>query len=75
MQIPVVIFHVGGNQPYFVNCVNVSSQNNMVYLVGDDSNKHTFKNNSNVQFFHINDLSSQEAEKFKQCFINYLKPV
>jgi len=71
MQIPVVIFHVGGNQPYFVNCVNVSSQNNIVYLVGDDSNQHTFKNNNKVRFFHINDLSSPDTEKFKQCFVNY----
>jgi hypothetical protein len=71
MQVPVVIFHVGGNQPYFINCVNISSQNNTVYLVGDDTNKHTFANNKNVCFFHINDLESQEIEKFKRCFVNY----
>ena len=68
---PVVIFHLGGNQPYFINCVHISSQKNVVYLVGDDSNKHTFENNPSVRFFHINDLESQEAEKFKKCFVNY----
>jgi hypothetical protein len=71
MPIPVVIFHVGGNQPYFINCVNISSQKNMVYLVGDDSNKRTFVNNQNVLFFHVDDLSSKEADDFKHCFVNY----
>jgi hypothetical protein len=71
MSIPVVIFHTGGNQLYFINCVNISSKYNTVYLIGDDSNQNTFADNPNVRFFHINDLGSDEIEKFKQCFVNY----
>jgi len=71
MSIPVVIFHCGGNQSYFVSCVNVSSKKNTVYLIGDDVNKNSFKNNKNVHFFHINDLESEETKKFKKCFVNY----
>lgn len=71
MSIPIVIFHIGGNQPYFLNCVTISSKKHTVYLIGDDTNKNTFKNNKKVHFFHINELESEETEKFKRCFVNY----
>jgi hypothetical protein len=71
MSIPIVIFHTGGNQDYFKNCVEVSSKNNQVYLIGDDSNKDSFSGNSNVRFFHMNELESEEADEFKRCFVNY----
>jgi hypothetical protein len=71
MSIPIVIFHTGGNQDYFKNCVDVSSKNNTVYVIGDDTNKTTFSNNKKVQFFHIDDLQSTAVEEFKACFVNY----
>lgn len=70
-SIPVVIFHINGRQDYFVNCVNLSSTKNKVYLIGDDSNKDAFVNNQNVTFFHIDDLHSKKAEEFKHAFVNY----
>jgi hypothetical protein len=71
MSIPIVIFHTGGAPDYLISCVNISSKTNQVYLIGDDSNQSTFLNNPNVRFFHINDLSTNEIEQFKLCFINY----
>ena len=71
MSIPIVIFHTGGNQDYFKNCVDVSSKNNTVYVIGDDANKTTFLDNKKVQFFHIDDLQSSAVEEFKSCFVNY----
>lgn len=71
MSIPIVIFHTGGAPDYLISCVNISSKTNQVYLIGDDGNQSTFSNNPNVRFFHINDLSSEEIEQFKQCFVNY----
>jgi hypothetical protein len=71
MSIPIVIFHTGGSPDYFVKCVENSSKNNQVYLIGDDSNKHTFTANKNVKFFHIDDLQSTAVEEFKACFVNY----
>jgi len=71
MSIPIVIFHVGCSQEYFKNCVTASSKNNIVYLIGDDSNKDTFSANPKVTFFHINDLENDGAQRFKNCFTNY----
>jgi hypothetical protein len=71
MSIPIVIFHTGGSQDYFNNCVNVSSENNTVYVISDDSNKTTFSSNPKVRFFHVDDLQSSAVEEFKTCFINY----
>ena len=71
MSIPIVIFHTGGSQDYFVTCVTISSKTNQVYLIGDDSNKSTFSDNPNVLFFHVNDLGSEEIDQFKKCFVNY----
>ena len=71
MSIPIVIFHIEGDQLYFIKCVNISSKTNTVYLIGDDSNKNTFADNPNVQFFHIKDLGSDKIEQFKRVFVNY----
>lgn len=71
MSIPIVIFHTGGLPEYLINCVTISSKNNKVYLIGDDSNNFAFSGNPNVNFFHVNDLGSSEVEEFKQCFVNY----
>lgn len=69
--IPVVVFHVNGNQEYFKNCINLSACNNKVYLIGDDSNMTTFIDNKNVEFININELESNEITEFKKCFTNY----
>jgi hypothetical protein len=71
MSIPIVIFHTGGQQEYFKRCVSISSQKNTVYIIGDNSNKELFSNNENVQFFHVDDLHSNEIDTFKSCFVNY----
>lgn len=71
MDIPIVIFHTRGNQDYFKSCVTNNSKNNVVYLIGDDSNKDTFTGNPNVRFFHIDDLTTEESVRFKNCFVNY----
>ena len=71
MSIPIVIFHIGGQPEYFKRCVTTSSQNNTVYIIGDDCNKDTFIDNKNVVFFHIDDLYSSDIDTFKSCFVNY----
>ena len=70
-EVPVIIHHTGGNQEYFQNCVRINSQKNKVYLIGDDVNKDTFKDNKNVEHVHINELDSNGISEFKQHFINY----
>jgi len=69
--IPLVVFHVNGNQQYFKNCINLSSSKNKVYLIGDNSNMNTFVANKNVEFVNINDLKSNEISEFEKYFINY----
>ena len=71
MSIPIVIFHTRGNQSYFRSCVENNSINNIVYLIGDDSNKLSFVNNPNVHFCHIDGLETEESNQFKDCFVNY----
>lgn len=71
MDIPIVLFHTRGNQEYLKSCVTNNSKNNVVYLIGDDSNKDTFTDNPNVRFFHIDDLITEESVRFKNCFVNY----
>jgi len=73
MEIPIVVFHVNGNQQYFKNCVYLSSCNNHVYVIGDNSNKNSFTDNTNVTFVHIDDLHNPEIDDFKQYFTNYSK--
>jgi hypothetical protein len=69
--IPIIVFHVNGNQDYFKKCIQISSSKNKVYLIGDNSNMTTFSENNNVEFIHINDLESGEIKDFKKCFTNY----
>ena len=71
IEIPVVFFHVGGNQDYFKYCVNKTAVKNIVYLIGDESNKNEFTDNPNVVFFHVDDLVSNELQDFKEYFVNY----
>lgn len=71
MDIPIVIFQTGKSPDYFINCVNISSKKNIVYIIGDDSTKSSFSENLNVHFFHINDLESSEIDDFRKCFVNY----
>ena len=70
-EIPVVIHHTGGNQDYLQSCVKLNSQNNKVYLIGDDANKTAYANNKNVEHVHINDLDGDEVEEFKKHFVNH----
>jgi hypothetical protein len=70
MSIPVVIFHKG-DQQYFQKSVLITAKTNIVYVIGDDSNKDIFKEYSNIRFFHINNLESNEIVFFKSHFINY----
>ena len=70
-EIPVIIHHTGGNQDYLQSCVKINSQNNKVYLIGDDANKTAYADNKNVEHVHINDLASEEVEDFKRHFVNY----
>ena len=69
--IPIVIFHINGNQEYFKKCINISSYNNIVYLIGDNFNSNTFIDNNNIKFIHINTLYSFDINEFKKYFINY----
>ena len=70
-EVPVIIHHTGGNQEYFQSCVRINSQKNKVYLIGDDVNKDTFKDNKNVEHVHINQLDNNEISEFKEHFVNY----
>jgi hypothetical protein len=70
MTIPIVIFH-SGDQPYFKACVETNARNNVVYLVGDNSNKDMFLHIPNVHFFHIDELKTDEIRRFEDCFVNY----
>ena len=70
-QIPIIIHHTGGNQDYLQSCVKINSQNNKVYLIGDDVNKSAYAGNKNVEHVHINDLNCEEITDFKRHFVNY----
>ena len=70
MQIPVVIHH-SGNQPYLVNCVELNSKNNFVYLLGDDTNRSLFDQNKSVQHVDVAHLKSAELDDFKHHFTNH----
>jgi hypothetical protein len=71
MDIPIYIFHLG-NHLYFQKCVDINSNFNKVHIIGDDSNKFTFKNNANVFHHHIDEFNtSTEIQKMKTCFQNY----
>ena len=70
-EIPIIIHHTGGNQDYLQSCVKINSQNNKVYLIGDDINKDAYAGNKNVEHVHINDLDSEEITEFKRHFVNY----
>ena len=69
-MIPVYIFHLG-NQLYFQRCVEINSRKNKVYVIGDDTNKDSFKDNTNVTHIHVNTLNNQEIDRMKKCFVNY----
>ena len=69
MSIPIVIFHIG-SQDYFKKCVLINSKNNVVYIIGDDTNKDLFKDNNNVRFYHIDKLNDDEIMLFKYHFMN-----
>jgi len=70
-NIPLVIHHTGGNQDYFIKCVEWNSKKNKVYLIGDNVNKKTFKKNKNVEHIDIKSLHSKEIEEFSKYFVNY----
>ncbi len=70
MQIPVVIHH-SGDQPYLVKCVELNSKNNLVYLLGDESNRSLFDHNPSVIHVDAADFGSAELDDFKQHFSNY----
>ena len=71
-MIPLYIFHLG-NQLYFQKCVAINSTRNFVYIIGDDSNKDTFKDNNCVIHVHIDSFkdSLETIQRMKQCFVNY----
>jgi hypothetical protein len=70
-DIPIVIYHVNGVQQYFINCVNINSLKNKVYIIGDDSNKNVFINNPNVEHISNYELYSTKIDEFKNHFVNY----
>ena len=69
-MIPLYIFHLG-NQLYFQKCVAINSKRNIVYIIGDDSNKDTFKDNKCVIHVHIDSFkdSLETIQRMKQCFL------
>lgn len=69
-SIPIVIFH-SGIQDYFINCVNLNSLKNKVYVIGDESNTNIFNNNKNVIHIHKSTLHFDQINLFINSFINY----
>lgn len=70
MQMPVVIHH-SGNQAYLVKCVELNAKNNLVYLLGDESNQSLFDHHPSVKQVDAADLGSTELDDFKKHFSNY----
>jgi len=66
----IVIFHKG-SQDYFIDCVNVNSKFNFVYVIGDEFNKNLFLSNSNVKHIIMDEFTSPNIIRFIKCFINY----
>jgi hypothetical protein len=70
MPIPVVIHH-SGDQPYLVKCVELNAKNNLVYLLGDESNRSLFDHHPSVKQVDTADFGSAELDDFKKHFSNY----
>lgn len=71
MSIPIVVIHKGA-QPYVEKALQITRKTNrLVYLLGDDSNKH-FAKTCDIQHIPIKSLEvSKEQSKFIQKFVNY----
>ena len=70
MQIPVVISHSGDDE-YFKAVVIITSQKNLVYVIGDEANSRTFKGISNVHHIRKEELYTPELLDFEEAFVNY----
>jgi len=71
MSVPIVILHIGNQQP-FKNCVLLNAKFNPVIIIGDNSNK-DLGSIKNVEHISIDSLYSSELDLFKNHFVNYSK--
>jgi hypothetical protein len=72
MSIPLYIFHLG-NQSYFQKCVLINAKRNTVYIIGDDSNSLTFKDNPNVIHVHIDSFKdNKDIQRVRAIFDKHL---
>ncbi len=70
-KIPCVIVH-RGFKPYLKHNLEITSKNNMVYLIGDSSVSKLASMSDNVEFINIEDYeSNQKTIKFKEKFLNF----
>ena len=71
MSIPIVVIHKGA-QPYVEKALQITRRtNNLVYLLGDDSNTH-FAKTCDIQHVSIKSLEvSKEQTDFIKKFVNY----
>jgi hypothetical protein len=71
MSIPIVVIHKG-SQTYVEKALQIIRKTNkLVYLLGDDSNKH-FEKSCDIQHIPIKSLEvTKEQAKFIKSFVNY----
>lgn len=71
MSIPVVIIHKG-SQKYVEKALQITRKTNpLVYLLGDDSNKH-FEKSCDIKHINITTLEITNKQKqFTKSFVNY----
>lgn len=70
-KIPCVIVH-RGFKPYLKHNLEITSKNNMVYLIGDSSVSKLASMSDNIEFINIEDYESkQKTVKFKEKFLNF----
>jgi len=69
-KVPVVIHHTGGTQDYFLKNIQLSSRENDVLVIGDQTNKQSISG-ERVQFVDIDTLQHHDIEKFRKCFVNF----
>lgn len=68
-KIPVVVVH-RGYKPYVRHAVELTSKNNLIYVIG--SSDLGFLQNKNVKFIDINNYAlNKEILNYKKYFVNY----
>ena len=67
----VIMIHQGYSN-YLERNIEITSKNNKIFLLGDESLQHLEKKYNNLKFYDINNyLNTEEINNYEQNFVNY----